>query len=263
MEPRYIEAILHKVRSGKLSVDEAYSRLKTLPYQEMGFAKLDHHRTMRKGFPEVVYCPGKTIPHIQKIMKAASRNNHNVMATRATLAVFRAVKKTVKRAAYYPEARIISIRKSDPVEGRGAKGLKRTAAPVAVITAGTADIPVAEEAAVTAELLGRSVQRIYDVGVAGLHRLLANVKKFSSAQVIIVVAGMEGALPSVVAGLTDKPVIAVPTSVGYGANFGGMTALLSMMNSCAPGVSVVNIDNGFGAGCLASIITRDSSGPKS
>ena len=248
VEPRYIEDLLKKVRAGKVSVEEAYGRLKRLPYEELGFAKVDHHRAMRKGFPEVVYCPGKTIPHIRAILKIASQNNHNVMATRADAKTFRAVKKALKSARYYPEARIISIQKkktSSPALGR-----------IAVMTAGTADIPVAEEAAVTAELLGCRVDRIYDVGVAGIHRLLAAIPRLARVDVIIVAAGMEGALPSVVAGLTDRPVIAVPTSIGYGANFKGMAALLSMMNSCAPGVSVVNIDNGFGAGCLARIITQ-------
>jgi len=245
MDADKIKELLSKVKSGKLPVEEAYSKLKHLPYQDIGFAKLDNHRAMRTGFPEVIYCQGKSIDQIKAIFKKLSSQHANIMATRADKKVFNAIKKVKKNARYHEEARIVVIGKG----GSGKGG-------VLVITAGTADIPVAEEAAVTAEFLGNKVERLFDVGVAGIHRLLGNMQKFKDAKVIIVVAGMEGALASVVGGLTDKPVIAVPTSVGYGASFKGLAALLAMLNSCAPGVAVVNIDNGFGAGVIAATITK-------
>ncbi len=220
-------------------------------YEDIGFAKIDHHRVKRKGFPEVIYCQGKTPQQIAKIAKRISQNNHNVLATRADKKAFQAVKKILKKAKYHETARIVTVN-SSPVP-------RPPSQKVCVITAGTADIPIAEEAAVTAEFLGLQVDRIFDVGVAGIHRLVNNMHRIAKANVLIVAAGMEGALPSVVGGLVDKPVIAVPTSVGYGANFNGLSALLTMMNTCAPGVAVVNIDNGFGAAVMAYTILRSNS----
>ncbi|MCX5751820.1 MAG: nickel pincer cofactor biosynthesis protein LarB [Candidatus Saganbacteria bacterium] len=221
-------------------------------YEDLGFAKVDHHRHTRKGFPEVIYCEGKTNAQIAVIAKKIALNKHAVLATRATPANFKAVKKVLKNAKYHKEARIITIKQGSVLRVQGSE--KK----VSIVTAGTADIPVAEEAAVTAEFLGLKIERFYDVGVAGVHRLIKNIDQINKAKVIIVVAGMEGALPSVVGGLVDKPVIAVPTSVGYGASFKGLSALLTMMNTCAPGVAVVNIDNGFGAAVMAYSIVRIS-----
>jgi NCAIR mutase (PurE)-related protein len=218
-------------------------------FEDLGFAKIDHHRIKRKGFPEVIYCEGKTPEQVARIATKITQKKHAVLATRADRKVYLAVKKVLPKADYYPEARIIMLK------GRGTRDVGRKA-PVAVITAGTSDQKVAEEAAVTAEFLGLKVNRFYDVGVAGIHRLLKNIKKINRSKVLIVVAGMEGALPSVVGGLVDKPVIAVPTSVGYGSSFKGLSALLTMMNSCAPGVAVVNIDNGFGAAVMAYTILK-------
>lgn len=218
-------------------------------YEELGFAKVDHHRIQRKGFPEVIYCPGKTPDQIAQIAAKIANQGHDVLATRADKKAFLAVKKTLKKATYHETAKIITVKK---VESRKVNAEHR----IAVVTAGTADLPVAEEAAVTAEFLGLKIIRLYDVGVAGIHRLMKNLPKINNCRVVIVVAGMEGALASVVGGLIDKPIIAVPTSVGYGASFKGLSALLTMLNSCAPGVSVVNIDNGFGAACCAFAITR-------
>jgi len=217
-------------------------------YEDLGFAKIDHHRVKRKGFPEVIYCPGKTPEQISKIAERIANQKHDVLATRADKKAFLAVKKVLKYAKYYPEARIITVKRT-----RDSRLATRN---IAIITAGTADLPVAEEAAVTAEFLGLKVDRIYDVGVAGIHRLVKNLDRIKKAKVLVVVAGMEGALPSVVGGLMDKPVIAVPTSVGYGSSFKGLAALLTMMNSCAPGVAVVNIDNGFGAAVMAFTILK-------
>ena len=219
-----------------------------LSYEDLGFAKIDHHRKQRKGFPEVVYCEGKTPEQVAKIAQRIARQKHDVLATRADRKAFQAVKKILKNAKYHELARIIIVKKTN--DRRLATG------DICIITAGTADIPVAEEAAVTAEFLGNKVERIYDVGVAGIHRLIRNLPTIKKAKVVIVVAGMEGALPSVVGGLIDKPIIAVPTSVGYGASFKGLSALLTMMNSCAPGIGVVNIDNGFGAAVLAHYILK-------
>lgn len=221
-------------------------------YEELGFAKIDHHRIKRKGFPEVIFCQGKTPQQIAAIAKRIAKNKHDVLATRADRKAYQAIKNVLKKAKYFPEARIVTVKKAD---SRKRKADNRS---VAVITAGTADIPVAEEAAITVEFLGLKVERLFDVGVAGIHRLTKNLAKISKAKVLIVVAGMEGALPSVVGGLVDQPIIAVPTSVGYGANFKGLSALLTMMNSCAPGVAVVNIDNGFGAAVMAYSILKIS-----
>lgn len=217
-------------------------------YEDIGFAKIDHHRIHRKGFPEVIYCEGKTPQQVAKIAKRISQNSHDVLATRADKKAYLAVKKVLNKAKYFKEARIITVKKTR--DSRLATG------DVAIITAGTSDQPVAEEAAVTAEFLGLKTQRFYDVGVAGIHRLFKNMEQIQKAKVIIVIAGMEGALPSVVGGLVDKPVIAVPTSVGYGSSFKGLAALLTMLNSCSPGVAVVNIDNGFGAAVMAYTILK-------
>ncbi len=214
--------------------------------EDMGFAKLDHHRTARKGYPEVIFCPGKTNDQIARIFKQLLKRSKTVIATRATPENFRAVSGIVPDAVYHLPSRIISS---------GSK--KNSSGPlISVITAGTSDIPVAEEAAVTAELLGMKVDRIFDVGVAGIHRLMNNLGRIKKSRVAIVVAGMEGALASVVGGLIEQPIIAVPTSIGYGANFKGLSALLTMLNSCAPGIATVNIDNGFGAACMANAIIR-------
>jgi len=248
MRPQEIKKVIEKVKSGKLSSAEAYSKLKSLPFEDLGYAKLDHHRHLRQGFPEVIYCPGKSIEQISNIAKKISKNSRGLLATRADEKAYKAVKKVLKKARYHKPARLITYSASNP--------LISNPLIISIVCAGTADIPVAEEAAVTAEFLGNKVDRIFDVGVAGLHRLLGNMKRISKASVIIVVAGMEGALASVVGGLVDVPVIAVPTSVGYGASFKGLSALLTMMNSCAAGVTVVNIDNGFGAAVAASTINR-------
>jgi len=242
-----IRELFNQVRRGKLSPDDAVERLRHLPFEDLGFAKVDHHRTLRTGMPEVIFGQGKTPAQVAGIFKRLAQHGTNVLATRTTKEQFTAVKKAVKGVKYEPEAKAIVLRRDDKLYGKGL---------ITVISAGTSDIPVAEEAVVTAELMGNNVERIYDVGVAGIHRLLAHREAISRSRVVIVCAGMEGALPSVVGGLVGVPVIAVPTSVGYGAAFAGMAALLGMMNSCASNVSVVNIDNGFGAGYVASLINR-------
>lgn len=242
-----LKHILENIKQGRISVDEALAELKTLPFEDIGFAKVDHHRSLRNGYPEVIYCAGKTLPQIKAIVSKLMENDVNILATRASQEVFTAIREITDDAVYYDAARIVVIKK---------RAVVITEKVIAVITAGTSDIPVAEEAAVTAETLGNRVERLYDVGVAGLHRLLAHTDVLLKANVVVVVAGMEGALASVVGGLVDKPVIAVPTSVGYGASFGGLAALLTMLNSCASGIGVVNIDNGFGAGYLASQINK-------
>ncbi len=242
-----LKKFLENIRDGKLDVADGISRLTNLSYMELDCAKLDMHREMRVGHPEVIFCPGKTIEQITKIFKAMMTGTSNILATRANQEVFTSVKEICSEASFNALARTITvIRKERPSSGNY----------IAVVTAGTADLPVAEEAAVTAEVFGNRVERIVDVGVAGIHRLFDKLNLIRGARVVIVVAGMEGALPSVVGGLVDKPVIAVPTSVGYGASFQGVAALLAMLNSCAGGVSVVNIDNGFGAGCVASKINQ-------
>jgi NCAIR mutase (PurE)-related protein len=231
--------------------------MKNQSYEDIGFAKVDHHRHRRKGFPEVIYCEGKTPAQIAKIAQAIWEHGHDVLATRANPQVFRAVKKKLKTARYHETARIVTAKRTAGDRQPKADSRKQTAgSKVAIITAGTADLPVAEEAAVTAEFLGLKADRLFDVGVAGIHRLLRNLDKINNSRVVIVVAGMEGALPSVVGGLIDKPIIAVPTSVGYGSSFKGLAALLTMLNSCAPGVAVVNIDNGFGAAVMAYYIVK-------
>ncbi len=246
MDLSVIRKLLLDVKNGLLDVDSAIERLRVLPYEDLGYARLDHHRALRRGFPEVVFCQGKTTEQSVEIIKRLSEKNSRVLATRADREVYERVLEFLPDARYNELARTISVVKDriDPVGH------------ILVISAGTADLPVAEEAIETASIMGNRVERLYDVGVAGLHRLLGSIDRINEAKVLIVVAGMEGALPSVVAGLVDKPVIAVPTSAGYGANFKGLSALLTMLNSCSPGIAVVNIDNGFGAGYLASIINH-------
>ncbi len=247
MDTESLRKLLMGVRDGLIDIDEAVNELKKLPFEDLGFAKVDHHRNIRNGYPEVIFCQGKTVERIKAIVSRLMERNNNILATRAGREVYEGIKEIAPNAVYHEEARIVVV---------NVKEVPRTDKIIAVVTAGTSDIPVAEEAAVTAEALGNRVERIYDVGVAGIHRLLAQMDSLMKANVLIVVAGMEGALASVVGGLVDKPVIAVPTSVGYGANFGGLSALLTMLNSCASGVGVVNIDNGFGAGYLASMINK-------
>jgi len=246
-----LREILEGVRSGAVEVDAALSILRDLPYEDLGFARLDHHRALRQGVPEVVFCPGKTTEQVVAIVEKLAARNRRVMATRASPEVFAAVKEAFPSAKYYQPARIIAVE-----AGEAPPAPSEDEPYVFVVSGGTSDMPVAEEAAVTAEVLGSRVERLYDVGVAGLHRLLDYRQLLFGARVNVVVAGMEGALASVVGGLVAKPVIAVPTSVGYGASFEGLAALLTMLNSCAPGVAVVNIDNGFGAGYLAHVINR-------
>lgn len=247
MDSQSILKLFEKVRAGKLSPDDAVSELRHLPFEDLGFAKIDHHRALRVGIPEVVLGQGKTPNQVAAIFKRLAARSKNVLVTRASKQQFSAVKKVVRGAKLEASARAIVLHRDRAKYGKGL---------IAVVSAGTSDIPVAEEAVITAELMGNEVQRIYDVGVAGIHRLLAHRKEIGRARVVIVCAGMEGALPSVVGGLIGAPVIAVPTSVGYGASFQGMAALLGMMNSCASNVTVVNIDNGFGAGYVASLINR-------
>jgi len=243
-----LRKLFEQIRSGKLSPDEALQRLRHLPFEDLGFAKVDHHRTLRVGMPEVILGEGKTALQLAQIFtRLAKKQRGNILATRATRAQFVEVKKKVPRAQFREPARAIVLQRQTKNYGKGR---------IAVVSAGTSDVPVAEEAAVTAEIMGNNVDRLYDVGVAGIHRLLANRQSLTQARVIVVCAGMEGALPSVVGGFVGVPVIAVPTSIGYGAAFKGLAALLGMMNSCASNVSVVNIDNGFGAGYVASLINR-------
>ncbi len=237
--------LLQRVKDGILPVQDALEKLRVLPYEDLGYARLDHHRALRQGFPEVVFAQGKTPEQVGALVARLAEHNDRVLATRASPEKYQAVLERVPDAIYHEMGRLIVVNRSP--QPSGAPG-------IVVATGGTADIPVAEEAAITAELMGNQVERLYDVGVAGLHRLLDRADTLRKAHVVIVVAGMEGALASVVAGLVSVPVVAVPTSVGYGASFGGLAALLTMLNSCAPGVAVVNIDNGYGAGHLASLI---------
>jgi NCAIR mutase (PurE)-related protein len=250
MNAETVTKLLQEVRSGDTSIDDALKKIKGLPFEDLGYARVDHHRCLRTGVPEVIYCSGKTTEQITGIAKRLALHNKNILATRAGLEVYEAVKREIPDSCYYETARIIVVnpRKVEPVGN------------VAMVCAGTSDLPVVEEAAVTASVLGNHVTRLYDVGVAGIHRLLDSCETLYNANVAVVVAGMEGALASVVGGLVDCPVIGVPTSVGYGASFGGLAALLSMLNSCASGVSVVNIDNGFGAGYQASLINKIAAG---
>jgi len=247
MEPQWLRNLLEDVRQEELSIDEAMAQLRGFPYEDLGFARLDSHRALRKGFPEVIFCPGKTTEQIVTIIKRIRERDGRVLAARAEPQVAEAVEKVVPDMTYHPAARMIVVGEPAPESGRGT---------VLVVSAGTADIPVADEAVVTAGTLGSKVERLYDVGVAGIHRLFDKREQLFAANVLVVVAGMEGALAGVVAGLVDRPVVAVPTSIGYGASFHGLSALLTMLNSCSPGVAVVNIDNGFGAGYLAHLINQ-------
>ncbi len=243
VNPEGLERLLREVHRGQVTVEQALRRLRSLPFEDLGFASLDHHRSLRQGFPEVVLCEGKTTAQVIAIARALIKKQKQgpFLATRADPSLARAIRRLDRRAQYYPDARIVAIRASR----------QKHHGHILVVTAGTADVPVAEEARVTAEVMGSHVERLYDVGVAGIHRLLGKKDRLFDARVIVVVAGMDGVLPSVVGGLVHCPVIAVPTSRGYGASFGGVSALLTMLNSCAAGVGVMNIDNGFGAGCLA------------
>ncbi|MEJ5298130.1 MAG: nickel pincer cofactor biosynthesis protein LarB [Armatimonadota bacterium] len=251
MDTESLKSLLQSVREGSVEVEDAVQRLRSLPFEDLGFARVDHHRTLRQGIPEVVFCQGKTPEQAARIFQKLTEQSENVLATRASEEHFQRVRELVPEAQWHPEARIIRLMRR--ATGEGSERY------VAVLSAGTSDIPVAEEAAVTAETLGSPVQRAYDVGVAGLHRLLDCQEMIYGARALVVVAGMEGALPSVVGGLVSRPVIAVPTSVGYGASFQGLAALLAMLNCCASGVAVVNIDNGFGAGYMAHLIANGDS----
>jgi len=243
-----VKRALIDLKSGKMSVEKALNFLKDLPYKDLGFAKVDNHRALRRGFPEVIFAPGKTVGQIVKISKRILAHDGLLVVTRADKKIYSRLKKSFPKIRYAEMARIVYLQKAAPAARK--KGM------VLVVTAGTADLPVAEEARVTLEIMGNRVETLYDVGVAGIHRVLDKKHILNKADVVIVIAGMEGALASVVSGLVSKPVIAVPTSVGYGASFGGIAPLLTMMNSCSPGVAVVNIDNGFGAGYMASLINK-------
>jgi len=251
MDQSRIRALLEQLSQGAVSVDhvsaEIETHLRQAPYEDLGFARVDHHRSLRKGFPEVIFGEGKTPAQTAAIAARIAAYGHTLLVTRASAAAYAAVREQLPDAVYHADARIIERRLDDLPRGTGT---------ILVAAAGTSDLPVAEEAAIAAEVMNNQVDRLFDVGVAGLHRLLSCRDRLDAARVIIVVAGMEGALPSVVGGLVKAPVVAVPTSVGYGASFGGVAALLGMLNSCAPGVAVVNIDNGFGAACLASQINH-------
>ncbi|MBS1839346.1 MAG: nickel pincer cofactor biosynthesis protein LarB [Acidobacteria bacterium] len=250
MDTRELLNILEEVKTAKLSPEQALERVKHLPFEDLDFAKVDHHRALRQGFAEVVFAKGKTPGQVAEIVKAMLRkkeSRHNILVTRADAKTFAALKRYAKDAKFHPLSGVIAIERNKKITGKGT---------IVVISAGTSDIPVAEEALITARVMGNPAEHLYDVGVAGIHRLLGHKEKLARARVIICVAGMEGALPSVVGGLVGVPVIAVPTSVGYGASFGGVAALLGMLNSCASNVTVVNIDNGFGAACVASCINR-------
>lgn len=239
--------LLESIRDKKIDIEEGVARLQTVSYVDLGCAKLDIHRERRVGYPEVVYCPGKTTGQIKEIIQAMLRMDSNILATRATEALYEEIRQICPDAVYNSLAKTITVQK---------KVMEKPDSYIAVVTAGTSDLPVAEEAAVTAEIFGNRVERIVDVGVAGVHRLFDKLDIIRGAKVIVVAAGMEGALPSIIGGLVDKPIIAVPTSIGYGASFQGIAALLAMINSCAGGVCVVNIDNGFGAGYMASMINK-------
>jgi pyridinium-3,5-biscarboxylic acid mononucleotide synthase len=245
-----LEKLLHEVHSGALSPAAATERLKHLPFEDIGFAKVDHHRALRQGYAEVIFGKGKTPAQVAEIVRAMvskKSSTHNVLVTRADKKIFATVKRVARAAKFHPLSGVITIERTKAISGKGT---------ILVVSAGTSDIPVAEEAVLTAKVMGNRVNQIFDVGVAGIHRLLDHRPELTEARVIICVAGMEGALPSVVGGLVAVPVIAVPTSTGYGASFGGVAALLGMLNSCASNVTVVNIDNGFGAACVASCINR-------
>jgi hypothetical protein len=242
-----IRELLETVKNGDIDIDGALEKLKNLPYEDLGYAMIDHHRALRRGHPETIFCAGKTKEQILGIIESMVKKNVNVLATRVEEEVFDAVSEKYPQAEYFKEAKAFVIKNHE---------IKKTKSKILVITAGTSDIPVAEEALVTAEVLGNTVKKLYDVGVSGIHRILSHKNELDKANVVITVAGMDGVLPTVVAGLTNKPVIAVPTSIGYGASFNGLAALLTMLNSCASGITVVNIDNGYGAGYAASLINH-------
>jgi NCAIR mutase (PurE)-related protein len=248
MDIKVLEQLLVEVQAGRLSVAEAVARLRTLPFEDLGFAQVDHHRQLRQGFPEVVFAAGKSVSQIRAILSALQPRAEHILVTHLAAEKAGALAPEFPEAKYHADSQVLTLSRREVADrGRGT---------IVVLSAGTSDIPVAEEAVLTARIMGNRVEAVYDVGVAGLHRLLAHQELFRQATVFIVVAGMDGALPSVVGGLVDRPVIAVPTSVGYGASFGGLAALLTMLNSCATGVAVVNIDNGFGAGFMAALINR-------
>ena len=247
-----LRKLLKKIWAQKITVEDAVRKLRTLPFQDLTYARVDNHRNLRCGFPEVIFCESKRADDITKISRAILKRSSYLLATRANRKAFEAVKKANSKAVYHSRARCVTVEK---------KEVPRHDGDVLVICAGTADVPVAEEAKVTAEIMGHRVETLYDVGVAGIHRLLSESERIADADAIVVVAGMEGALASVVGGLTAAPVVAVPTSVGYGVNLGGIAPLLTMLNSCSAGVTVVNIDNGFGAGYAAALITRRRSRP--
>ena len=242
-----IKKLLEQVRDGKISSEEALKKLSDLPFKDLGHTKIDNHRELRTGYPEVIFCEGKTAEQVRNIMEYMCTQNVNILGTRANKEIFQTIHEALPQAEYNELGRTITIKNAE---------IEPTKTAIAVLTAGTSDMPVAEEAAVTAEIFGNRVERFFDVGVAGIHRLYHNLDRIRQARVIIVIAGMEGALPSIVGGLVDKPIIAVPTSIGYGASFNGLAALLGMLTSCASGVSVVNIDNGFGAAYMASMINK-------
>lgn len=247
MNPEELKKLFISVRKGETEIEDAIKKLKDLSYTDIGHTKIDNHRELRTGYPEVIFCAGKTVDQVQEIVQQMLTRNNSILATRATEEMYKSVQKICSEAVYHSLSKMIVIQHDKP---------KLTESTIAVVTAGTSDMAVAEEAAVTAELFGNKVIRIFDVGVAGIHRLYDKLPEIRESRVIVVVAGMEGALPSIVGGLVDKPVIAVPTSIGYGANFHGLSALLGMLTSCASGVCVVNIDNGFGAGYMASMINK-------
>jgi hypothetical protein len=242
-----IRKVLEEYKSGGLSSEDALQRLRALPFEDLGFANVDHHRSLRQGFPEVIFGGGKTVEQVVRIVESMYKHEHNILVTRTTAEVFERVRQIAPEAEFHEGARAIAILKDTKILGKGT---------VMVISAGTSDMPVAEESVVTLKVMGNHIDSLYDVGVSGLHRLLDRRERLAKARVVIVVAGMEGALPSVVGGLVSVPVIAVPTSVGYGASFNGVAALLGMLNSCASNVTVVNIDNGYGAAVVASLINR-------
>jgi NCAIR mutase (PurE)-related protein len=246
MEPE-LRALLTEVKAGRKTIDEALGKLRHLPFENLGFARIDHHRSIRQGFPEVIFGRGKTVQQVIAVVKRMLANQHNILITRSDRNTFQQIKKLHSGARFYKEPKAIVVWRDKTAHGKGK---------ILVVSAGTADIPVAEEAVVTAQVMGNEVESLYDVGVAGIHRLLSERDLLLKARVIVVVAGMEGALPSVVGGLVSVPVIAVPTSIGYGASFQGITALLGMLNTCSSNVTVENIDNGFGAGYVASLINR-------
>ena len=247
MNPTELRKLLEKVKAGKIEIDEVLTRLQDISYKDLGYAKIDNLREIRTGYPEIIYCAGKSIDQVKGIMEYMYTKDTNIIATRASEEMYMEIKISIPDVEFHQVARIMSVSKID---------IPKPENYISVITAGTSDMPGAEEASVTAELLGNRVERIYDAGVAGIHRLVDNMKVIRDSRVVVVIAGMEGALASIIGGLVNKPVIAVPTSIGYGANFGGVSALLAMLTSCAAGVSVVNIDNGFGAGYNASLINN-------